>query len=73
MATIYWGEPADPETRECDWCGQGSQAKFHFPVYREASQRSKGVRPAQFVYACEEHKDTAKRASEATAASRKAA
>lgn len=71
--TKYWGEPADPATKSCDWCGVGSKAQHSFPVYRKQGQRSKGIRPAQYIYACERHKATAKRASEATAAPRKAA
>lgn len=71
--TLYWGEAADPKTRECDWCGQGSKAKYSFPVYRKQSQRSKGIRPGQYIYVCERHKATGKRASESTSAPRKAA
>jgi hypothetical protein len=64
--TQYWGKPADPATKECDWCGYDSTARHSFPVYRKAGQRSKGIPPAQFIYACEQHKRLAKEASEST-------
>lgn len=71
--TKYWGRPADPATKECDWCGFGSTAKYSFPVYRKQGQRSKGIRPGQYIYACERHQGAALRASASTGASRKSA
>lgn len=70
--TKYWGKPARPSTKECDWCGAGSKAKYSFPLYKKQGQRSKGIPPAQFIYACERHKVLAKEASQG-AAKRRAA
>lgn len=71
--TKYWGKPAKPSTKECDWCGPGSKAKHYFPLYRKAGQRSKGIPPAQFIYCCERHKALAKRTSEGSGTRSKAA
>ncbi len=62
--TQYWGRAADPATKDCDWCGAESKAAHAFPIYRTATQRSKGIPPAHYIYACERHKHLAKEASE---------
>jgi hypothetical protein len=70
--TAYWGKPADPATKECDWCGFGSTAKHYFPIYLKAEQRRQGIPPAQYIYSCERHKRLAREASEITGTSRAA-
>lgn len=71
--TAYWGQPGDPATKECDWCGPGSTAQHAFPKYQTISQRAKGIPPGQFIYACEKHKRLAKEASEGSGSRKKAA
>lgn len=58
----YWGRPADPHTKECDWCGAGSEAVCAYEVYKP---RKKKVGTAQFLYACERHRAIAKESSRA--------
>ena len=69
--TRYWGKPAEPSSKECDWCGAGSKAKHSFPLYATAGQRKKGIPPAQY-HACERHRGVAKRASEGSVTRKRA-
>ena len=55
----YFGEAADPATRQCDWCGKPGVKAI------EIWKPRKKVGTGQFMYPCARHVETAKRAVEA--------
>jgi hypothetical protein len=56
-----FGKPSDPRTKECDWCGPGSQAEVVYEIYK----RGKSIGTGQFLYACGKHRDLARENSRA--------
>lgn len=59
--TDCWGVAADPHTKECNWCGAGSEAVCAYEVFKPR----KKVGTAQFLYACEKHRRIARESSRA--------
>jgi hypothetical protein len=55
-STEYFGKPAPPATRTCDWCGKPGVKAV------EVFKPGKKVGTGQYVYPCSKHVTTAKRA-----------
>jgi hypothetical protein len=58
-STEYFGKPAPPSTKTCDWCGKPGLVAFE--IYRPR----KKVGTAQYLYPCKKHIQLAKEASRA--------
>lgn len=59
VSRVYFGEAADPSTRNCDWCGEPGVKAI------EIVKPRKKVGTGQFMYPCSKHVRTAERAAEA--------
>jgi len=54
-ASAYPGEPADPATKDCDWCDRKAVKAF------ELWKPRKKMGLAQYMYACSRHTSNAER------------
>lgn len=60
-STRFLGRPADPKTRECDWCLR--PARTAHEIYKTKTGEKKGIGTAQYLYACPKHEALAEEAS----------